>query len=649
MRLPIGLISRLRLAPHGCDRFVRITQVPFGGAIGKRLPPTRRRGFMQLLASSLSLGLLAGVMIGAAAADDVPAALAGYSRFEQLQQRLADACRSDWAQLRSLGKTIEGRDVWLVSLSAPDRAPDTQPAILVLGNVHAPHLLGAELATAMVERLVADVDSSEATQKWLSQFTLYVIACPSPDATERNFEMPAREVAGNRRPTDDDRDFEFGEDPPQDLNGDGYITLMRVADPLGTHRPHPDDPRVMITVDKKANEIGSWRLLPEGRDSDGDGQFAEDASDGVDFNRNFTFDYEFFGRQAGPHQVSEAESRAVADFAFAHPNIGVVFCFSPHDNLFEPWKGSSQTDGARIKTRLLTGDAPYTDFIAKQYQKLHGGKQPPIAQAEKGDFLNWSYFHFGRWSFGSRGWWIPPTKVEKPATASTEKADAADSADAASEGSTDASAAAGPAGDPQLPVGDKLPAGDKRGAGDLAALAWMDQAGIEGFSSWQPIEHPDFPGQRVEVGGFRPFYRLNPPSTMIAELVPPQVEFVQWLSGLWPRIELQEVELEPLGGGLYSLQLKIVNTGYLPTMPQMGQVNGQWYPIQVALDLPFAAVQWLEGSPRQATGRLEGLGGSTELRWLFRLETPLEQPVTVDLKAYSPSLHPTQHQIELTP
>jgi hypothetical protein len=112
---------------------------------------------------------------------------------------------------------------------------------------------------------------------------------------------------------------------------------------------------------------------------------------------------------------------------------------------------------------------------------------------------------------------------------------------------------------------------------------------------------------------------------------------------------LQDVKLETLGGGLYSLQAKLVNSGYLPTMPQMGQVNGQWYPIQVALELPVESVQWLEGSPRQSAGRLEGLGGSRELRWLFRLTTPLEQPVSVELKAYSPSLHPTQIQIELAP
>ena len=44
----------------------------------------------------------------------------------------------------------------------------------------------------------------------------------------RNVSHPFREPAGNARKTDDDRDFEFGEDPPEDLNGDGWITQMRI-------------------------------------------------------------------------------------------------------------------------------------------------------------------------------------------------------------------------------------------------------------------------------------------------------------------------------------------------------------------------------------------------------------------------------------
>ena len=41
------------------------------------------------------------------------------------------------------------------------------------------------------------------------------------------------------RPYDDDGDGKKDEDPSEDLNGDGYVTLMRVRDPNGSLRTSP--------------------------------------------------------------------------------------------------------------------------------------------------------------------------------------------------------------------------------------------------------------------------------------------------------------------------------------------------------------------------------------------------------------------------
>jgi len=257
----------------------------------------------------------------------------GYLSFTEMEQRMSALAASPLVELESLGKTIEGRDIWLMRISevaSQEPAAEVKsykPAFLILGNVHAPHLVGREITLRMAEKLVADAQTDQRIQQLLEKFTLYIIPAPSPDAAEKNFQPPFREVSGNARPTDDDRDFNSGEDPPVDLNGDGWITLIRVHDSLGTHRAHPSDPRVLIEVDRKANEPAAFRIFTEARDSDQDGKFGEDASDGVDFNRNFTFNYEFFGQGSGAHQVSEVETRAIADFAFDHPNIGLVIFF----------------------------------------------------------------------------------------------------------------------------------------------------------------------------------------------------------------------------------------------------------------------------------------------------------------------------------
>ena len=626
--------------------------------------------------------------------------MAGYLTFAELEQRLQGLAQSSRVDLQSLGKTIQDRDVWLVKIGEvenPDQ-PDQngrrryKPAILVLGNVHAPHLLGRELALRMAESLVADAaDQESAAHHFLDRFTVYMIPCPSPDASEKNLQAPYREIAGNAVATDDDRDFDMGEDAPTDLNQDGWITMMRIEDSLGTHRAHPDNPLVMIPVDRKLNEPAGYRMLVESRDNDRDDQFGEDGSDGIDFNRNFTFNYDFFGKGTGPHQVSEIETRAVADFAFENPNIAVVFCFSPEDNLFHPWKGTSQSDAARIKKNILTGDTTYQDYLAKKFQELHGGKDAPSPPKGAGSFSEWAYFHYGRWSFASRGWWIPkvetkqsetqPTQpkgseetelqAESTAAASTDTSnDAAaeiaeatetservktaetaeatetaeevatsnDSADFASENKTAADSTFGEISNKSSGKAPALPKGDKRGQDDLNALAWFAQNNIPGFVDWTPFGHPDLPDQKVEIGGFKPFYRLNPPANEIDSLVSPHVQFMFELDQVWPALEIRDFKATRLAPGLYDVSCQVVNKGFLPTMPEMGRVTREAYPIQVMLSAP-ENVNWIEGSPRQAVGRLNGQGGKSELRWVFQLKEPTADIEKFTLSTWSPTLH----------
>lgn len=599
--------------------------------------------------------------------DDLPSPLQGYATYEQMQTRLQALAESPWVELSSLGKTAGQRDLWLLKVGADPQA--TRPAILVVGNVQGSHVLGRELALRMAERLVQAGDSP-AIEQLLANYTVYFIPCPTPDATEKNFQTPMRERNGNLTPTDDDRDFSLGEDPPQDLNGDGVVTMLRIAEPFGTHRPHPSDARVLIPIDPKKGEVGVFRLEVESRDADQDKAFGEDASDGVEFNRNFTFNYGYFARGTGPHQVSEIETRAVADFMYDHPNIAFVMCFSPEDNVFQPWKGSSQTDSGRIKSKILTADQAHTDRLAEAFRKLHGGKNPPDAPAGSGSFSEWSYFHYGRWTFASRAWWVPtveptmptepakPAEPSNPAVSDTQATGDQDAGEAAQTAAAEAAeAAAGPAsGEPAgavaevpatAPAAEPLAKDDKRGAAELNALAWFEQRGIEAFVPWQAFEHPDLPGRSVEMGGFKPLYLLNPPSAEVDPLVEPHVAFLSKIIENWPRLAVHDLQAKRLGPGLYDIRCQIVNTGALPTMPQMAAVNQQWAPIQVQL-MGVGQVKWIQGSQRQAVGRLEENGGKTEVRWVFQVLEAGDGEPKFTIQAAAPTLHPLEMEVPLS-
>jgi len=446
-------------------------------------------------------------------------------------------------------------------------------------------------------RLAETLAKNLQTNPQLQQCTFYIIPRPSPDAAESFFARPYHERATNTRPTDDDRDGRLDEDAYEDLNNDGFITMLRVHDSTGTHMVHPDDKRVLIEVDPAKNEQGQFRLYTEGIDNDKDGKFNEDGPGGVDFNRNFTFKYPYFKPGAGPNQISEPESRAVADFIYDQKHIALVFSFSVHDNLSTPWKADSRTDKKRIKQGLLSQDAPYFDFISEQYREIHKLENPADSPEPDGSFVHWAYFHYGRFSFAARPWWV--TKPEKPKDNEDKK-----------------------------PAPDKEPQDreeqkeqekpkEKRGRTEVNQLKWLKAHDIDGFVPWTAVKHPDFPGKKVEVGGFKPFVLLNPPADQLDPLAEKQFVFIKKLVGYLPQVNIAEVTAEPLGGQVYRLTARIVNQGYFPTIAAMGDTSRVPFPLQIELELPKDA-KLIKGHARVLLKPLAGKGGSVEHSWLLR-------------------------------
>jgi hypothetical protein len=543
---------------------------------------------------------LAAICIALVATRDVvygQPAVAGYSNYSEFARQISELDRSDLIAVKSIGRTLGQREVYLLTIGAGE--VDRKPAILVVGNVMAPHLVGSEVAVRMARSLAAKGQTDDAVKKLLERYTVYVLPRPHPDGSESFFHRPYLERQGNSRPTDDDRDGTVGDDPAEDLNGDGQITMIRVEDGLGPYLPHPDDPRVLIKADPTKNERGRYTLYSEGRDNDGDEQWNEDGSGGVSFDRNFTFKYAYFDAGTGPHPVSEIETRAVADFCFSRPNIAMVCCFSPQDNLMHPAKPNSQAEGGRIKTSLLSADAPYTDFLAERYRTIHGGKDAPASSSGNGSFSDWAYFHYGRWSLAARGWWVPKVEAEK------------------------------------TKEGEKKPSGEKRGEDERNALRWFEREGIDGFVNWTAVEHPDFPGKKVEVGGFKPYLRLNPPAKELDGVAEKHVAFLLDAAGRLPQLSIEPPKVEPLGAGLFRVTATVVNTGFLPTMSEMGRINDEPYPLQLKIELAKGAT-FLHGTPRTRLERLAGSGGNRKQSWTFR--EPGEGSHGATIRVYAPAV-----------
>lgn len=553
-----------------------------------------------------TLTLLCSFFLVAQASLAQNGALDGYANHAAYSAQVKDLDASDLVTVSSLGKSIGGRDVWLLTVGTGKT--DGKPAIAIVGNVQGSHLAGGEIALQMARKLAEKAKTDEATRKLLEEQTFYFIPRPDPDGSEKCFARPLRIRAGNDRKTDDDRDFSFGEDPPDDLNGDGIITMMRVEDETGDYFPHPDDPRVLIQADPKKNEKGEYRLLSEGKDDDKDEKFNEDGGDGVAFNHNFTFGYKPFQPATGANAVSEPECRAVADFLYSRPNVAVLFCFSPEDNLFHTWKPDSNLEKARIRTRVLASDAAMLEYIEGEYRKIHGGSDAPGSPDGSGSYSQWGYFHYGRWSLAARAWWVPKTE------------------------------------EPKVEGEAKKPSGEKRGESDINLLRWLAKEKIDGFVDWKAVEHPDFPGKKVEVGGFKPFYALNPPAKDLDGLADKHLQFAATLPSWLPKLALIDAKAEALGSGVYRISATAVNRGFLPTMAEMGQVNGESYPLQIALTLPKGA-ELLQGSQRTKLPRLAGSGGKSEKTWLLKLGE--EKPKQLEIQAWAPAVGRAAVKVDL--
>ena len=612
--------------------------------------------------------LAAGVAVLQESAPGGEPAVKGYADYETYRAEVRQITRSKLVKLSSLARTAGGREVFCLEIGTGKL--HEKPAILVVGGVHPPHLVGSELAVRMTRKLVDQAAADKQVAAILDRLTFYVIPRPSPDPCEAFFRTPYVERAENERPLDEDGDGAVDEDGPDDLDGDGWITTIRVEDPAGAYMAHPDDPRALVRADPVKNQRGRWSLYVEGRDNDRDDRQNEDPPGGTAFNRNFTFRYPYFQRGAGPHQVSEPETRAVADFAFSHPNIALVLTFTLEDNLMRPWKPNPQAESERVKTTVLAADAGYLNYLAEQYRAIHGGSDCPDSPQGQGSFSEWSYFHFGRWSLACRGWWIPQVKPEGPKTNAKEPADKpppkrgqdrGDGEDAGNgQSPADAkaksaaqrgrAAAKAPAGErPRARAADAKPAEprppeDGRGADELSALRWLDREKIDGFVPWKRIEHPDFPGRLVEVGGIKPFVRLNPPARELDPLADTHWRFLRWLVELLPQLAIHQSKAEPLGGGVWRLSVTAVNRGYLPSVSQMGRITGEPLPLQAAIELP-PGVRLVTGHPRLQLPPLPGNGGKAEVTWLASAPAGKEHRLTV--RVWSPSVGDCRQTIVL--
>jgi len=270
---------------------------------------------------------------------------------------------SNLASMESMGSTLGGREIWMVTVADRSGTPlDQRPGVLVAANLEGDHLVGSHLALETIRYLI-DNSQEAAVRDALANHVFYFFPRLNPDGAEAMFQRVKWGRKTNTRAFDDDNDGRTDEDGPEDLNGDGFVTVMRVADPSGAYMVDPDNDRLMKVADATKGEDGAYTLYWEGTDNDGDGFINEDPPGGVDLNRNFQHEYPYWQAGAGPYMVSEVESRAIMDFVVSHRNIAAIFTFGESDNIVTPPDSRGALAGAKVPDLFAFADDSNADVF----------------------------------------------------------------------------------------------------------------------------------------------------------------------------------------------------------------------------------------------------------------------------------------------
>jgi Zinc carboxypeptidase len=499
------------------------------------------------------------------------------------------AARPDVATLQSIGKSHEGRDIWVMILTrAATGAHTDKPAFWADGNIHAAELTASTTVLYYLHELLSrdgddDQDGRRITQL-LDTRTLYLCPRLNPDGAELALADRPRHIRSSTRPYPYDEPVVDGL-TAEDVDGDGRILMMRIRDSHGSHKKCADDPRLMVP--REPGEFGGeyYRLMPEGRLTHPDGVTIRVNPDreGLDLNRNFPSGWrqEFEQVGAGPYPASEPEVRAMVDFITGHPNIGAAISYHTHSGVILRPMGTQSDDDMipedlwSIKrfSALGTEHSGYPAVSIWHEFKYHPKELITGTQ-------DWVYEHLGALFWVVELW--SPNKE------------------------------AGIENYPWIHWYRDHPVAD-----DLKLLKWSDeQCGGQAHVDWKPFDHPQL--GPVEIGGWdRMNYWRNPPPALREREA---ARFPRWMTQLalsLPKLELLRTEVKPLGPDTWQLRLVVGNAGYLPAyVTKRALVRKVVRGVIFEIDWPAGAegVSLLQGKRRIEGPQLEGHGAKPSLQ-----------------------------------
>lgn len=494
--------------------------------------------------------------------------------------------------LYSVGQSLEGRELWQVTITNKQTGKDTdKPAFFIEGGRHAGEISGIEATLYFIDHVLSNYGKDPAITKLVDTKALYARPHNNPDGASL-YHYTAQTLRSTVRPDDNDGDGLFDEDPGEDLDGDGFIRQMRryVGEGKGHAKIDPKDPKGRL-MERVAQGEGDYELYSEGWDNDGDGRLNEDGIGGLDLHRNYPENwrpmkeetgrgYTQFG--AGAYPLSEPETKAVFMFLITHPNVAIVQSLDTAVPMILRGPSVSKSEETMFPEDLelirkfdakgleITGYpwAGDTFFVYSTRNRTPAPGEELQGNPLFGHGPDFGYTYYGSVWYGNEIW-----------------------------------------------NGGRMVDYDKDGDIDqYEVLRWHDEnrAGKDDFQMWTKTRHPHF--GEVEVGGWNPkWYSQNPPPDMLEPWARKEAMFNVWMAQQLPQVKIVSASAKASADGVYDVSVTVTNEGLMPTALEMAKRVKMVRPDRVTLELAKGqSIVRPEGAPAPGGrgGRgMTGFGG----------------------------------------
>jgi len=458
-----------------------------------------------------------------------------YYRYPELTE-LLKAFETEYphlVKLISIGKSHEGRDIWLIELTSAMSGPaKDKPAFWCDGNIHATEVSASTAVLYLLNKVCTKYGSDEEITRLMETRALYLVPRLSPDGAELALQDTPKMVRSGTKKYPYEEEDVYGLER-MDIDGDGRVLNMRIQDPNGPWKIAEENPRLLKRREPGDSGGQYYRLMPEGlfHNFDGLTMRGRRTPEGLDFNRNFPNawrqEQEQFG--AGKFPTSEPEIRACVEAITSRPNICGAITFHTYSGVH-----------LRPPSRHADDELPAEDLwtykaFGKKGEELTG--YPAISNFHEfkyhpkevitGVFDDWIYEHQGVFAWTTEIW-----------------------APVRQAGITDYK---------YIDWFRDHPFED-----DVKMLEWADkELDGKGYIDWFEFEHPQL--GRVELGGWDAFYAFrNPPLKFLEKEIAPLGDWAIWQALASPKLELRVLEIQPKEGS-WLVRFAVQNSGYLPT------------------------------------------------------------------------------------